>query len=314
LPSVVAGVPPDAFEPEHGQYWGNPLYRWQEHATEGYAWWADRMRATTLRFDLVRLDHFRGFEAYWEVPTNEERSARGGRWVAGPGAALLGALREVLQGLPLIAEDLGLITPDVLALRDQFGLPGMRVLQFAFSPNSEDERPHTMLHHSVAYTGTHDNDTTRGWFRERPSGPRAEDPAVRRRTEEELRRRNELVLDYLGFGPGAEREAPDLDIEVTRRLIRLAMASVADTAIIPLQDLLCLGTESRMNQPGDAGRWWRWRYREEMLDDTVKGELLGLTRTYGRTRPSPSFTPTDPSGIPIPGSNSTTTVGEDDQP
>jgi 4-alpha-glucanotransferase len=297
LPSVVAGVPPDQFEPEFGQYWGNPLYRWQEHATDGYAWWTDRMRATTLRFDLVRLDHFRGFEAYWEVPSNPERSAKGGRWVSGPGAALLDALKKGLQGLPLIAEDLGLITPDVIALRDQFQLPGMRVLQFAFSPHADDERPHTMQHHSVVYTGTHDNDTTRGWFLEGPSGRQALDPIALRKASDEIKRRNELVLDYLGFDDGPARSAPGVDVEVARRLVRLGMASVADTAITPLQDLLALGTDARMNQPGDAGPWWRWRFRDAMLTTDVLDELRKLTITYGRGRPSPTSTPTDPAGV-----------------
>src|SRR5262249_16346447 len=233
-PTVVAGVPPDYFS-ETGQLWGNPLYRWEAPASESFAWWIARLRAVTTRVDLVRLDHFRGFEAYWEVPAAAETAAEG-RWALGPGTAFLEALREGLGGLPIIAEDLGEITAEVEALRDRFDLPGMRVLQFAFGgdPGCEIHLPHRYINHCVAYTGTHDNDTSAGWFHtahvESTQSP------------EQVAAERAFALRYLGTDGS----------EIQWDLIRIAMASVADTVIVPLQDVLGLDSIGRMNVPGQA--------------------------------------------------------------
>jgi 4-alpha-glucanotransferase len=252
-PAVVAGVPPDYFSAT-GQLWGNPLYDWPALKRTGYAWWVARLRATLGQVDLVRLDHFRGFEAYWEIPPNRP-TAEVGRWVPGPGADLFVTLREALGGLPLLAEDLGVITPEVEALREQFRLPGMRVLQFAFGGAAEDRfLPHNYDHHTVVYTGTHDNDTTRGWSESL--------------TETEAR----FLCRY----------APGVDAEISWGLIRLAWASVADYALAPLQDVLSLGTAARMNLPGRPAGNWRWRFTEGMLTDAVLARLADLTEVYAR--------------------------------
>lgn len=267
-PTVVAGVPPDYFC-ETGQLWGNPLYRWEAHAAEHFAWWANRLRATTDRVDLVRLDHFRGFEAYWEVPADAPTAATG-RWALGPGSAFLDGLRNALSGLPLIAEDLGNITIEVDALRDRFDLPGMKILQFAFGNDLGAEKylPYCYPNHCVVYTGTHDNDTTLGWLTaavaastQNPDVPDEERAFVRR------------------FVGTSAIEAPE---EVVWELIRLAVSSVADTAIIPLQDVLGLGSEARMNTPGTATGNWGWRYREEQLSEEPRRRLADLTAAYGR--------------------------------
>ncbi len=252
-PTVVAGVPPDYFSAT-GQLWGNPLYDWTALKRTGYAWWIARLRETLKQVDLIRLDHFRGFEAYWEVAAGRP-TAEIGRWVPGPGADLLSTLREALGQLPLIAEDLGVITPAVEALRDQFGLPGMRILQFAFSDGAANAYlPHNFVRNTVVYTGTHDNDTTRGWFESLPESER--DP-VRRYL---ARDGNDIVWD----------------------LIRLAWSSVADCAIVPLQDVLDLGTEARMNLPGRAAGNWTWRFTESMLTAALLERLRELTTLYGR--------------------------------
>ncbi len=252
-PTVVAGVPPDYFS-ETGQLWGNPLYRWEGMARDGYAWWIARLGGTLRRVDIVRLDHFRGFEAYWEVPAGEKTAVRG-RWVAGPGAAFFRALREALGDVPIIAEDLGVITPEVKALRDEFGFPGMKVLQFAFSGDADNEHlPHNYTPNCVVYTGTHDNDTTMGWFTSCP--------------EEE----RDFCLRYLGSDGR----------EVHWDLIRLAMMSVAHTVIVPLQDVLGLGTEARMNYPSRLGGNWAWRFTPQMLTEQVRDRLAEMTETYGR--------------------------------
>jgi len=251
-PTVVAGVPPDYFSAT-GQRWGNPLYRWDRMRRDGYAWWVARLRQTFTQVDILRLDHFRGFAAYWEVPADQD-TAINGRWVRGPGADLFQALDRQLGGLPIIAEDLGLITPDVLELRDQFGFPGMKVLQFAFSDSENVYLPHNHTPNSVVYTGTHDNDTTVGWFRELSEADR------------------EWVRAYLG------RDGHDIAWE----LLRLAMMSVADMAIVPLQDVLRLGGEARMNQPGRLGGNWAWRFRAGQLDDGLIAGLRFLTTIYGR--------------------------------
>jgi 4-alpha-glucanotransferase len=225
---LAAGVPPDYFS-KTGQLWGNPLYRWDLMAKDGYQWWIDRLRMTFQLVDIVRLDHFRGFEAYWAVPGGEE-TAVNGQWKEGPGAAFFEAIREQLGDVPIVVEDLGAITEAVEQLRDQFGFPGIRVLQFVFDPSPEAEalRPHSFVPNSVVYTGTHDNDTTVGWF---------ENAEAEGREKE-----REFVLKYIG------RDGREINWE----LIRLAMASVANTAIIPLQDVLGYGSEARMNVP--AGR------------------------------------------------------------
>lgn len=263
-PTVVAGVPPDLFEPVYGQLWGNPLYRWEAHKAEHYAWWFARMRATTERVDLVRLDHFRGFEAYWEVPASSKTAAVG-RWVEGPGADFLAALREDLGGLPLIAEDLGVITPGVEALRDDFDLPGMKILQFAFSAG-EDEKflPHRHIPHCIVYTGTHDNDTTVGWFYMTPGSTG--------QTAEQVIEEREFARRYLG-----PTEEP-----VHWAVNRLAFQSVADTAILPLQDVLGLGNTARMNVPGHATGHWGWRFEFSQITPEVRSRLAELTFVYGR--------------------------------
>ncbi len=264
-PTVVAGVPPDYFSAT-GQLWGNPLYRWDVLAQSGYAWWIERFRTTLTTVDIVRLDHFRGFESYWEVPGGET-TAINGRWVPGPGAALFEALRQALGHLPIIAEDLGVITPEVEALRDQFGLPGMRILQFAFGtdPKARDFRPFSYPRHCVVYTGTHDNDTVVGWFTSEGSGNTT-------RSAEDIAAERALVLKYLGTDGH----------EIHWDMIRLALSSVANTAIIPLQDVLGLGSEARMNIPSRPSGNWKWRFTPDVLTDDVRQRLWEMTDVYGR--------------------------------
>ncbi len=265
LPKTVAGVPPDYFS-ETGQRWGNPLYRWDVMEETGYRWWIERMRASLRQADLVRLDHFRGFEKFYEIPGGAVNALKG-RWVEGPGDRFFAAMAKALGGLPFIAEDLGLITPEVLALRERWQLPGMRVLQFAFVNESADDpfKPHNFVRNCVVYTGTHDNDTTLGWFRDTDSKS-----TTRTREEAEAERRRALAyLDSDGS-------------EIHWDFIRAAVSSVADTAIFPLQDVLGLGSEARMNVPARAANNWRWRFREEMLEPGVGRRLLELNRLYGR--------------------------------
>ena len=263
-PTLVAGVPPDYFS-STGQRWGNPLYRWDALASSGYAWWVERLRTALALVDVVVLDHFRGFEAYWEVPATAPTAVEG-RWVKGPGARFFEAVQNGLgvKDLPFIVEDLGVITPEVEALRDRFGLPGMRVLQFAFDGDPQNSHlPHNYPRSCVVYTGTHNNDTTAGWF----SGlslPRGKG----------VQETGQHALRYLGL------EASDGRIH--QHLARLALASVADLAMIPLQDLLGLGSEARMNRPGVAEGNWGWRYRPELLTAGLKERLRQLTYLYGR--------------------------------
>jgi 4-alpha-glucanotransferase len=253
-PRFVAGVPPDYFSAT-GQLWGNPLYNWPVLQESGFSWWIARIRATLAQVDHIRLDHFRGFEAFWQIPAGMP-TAQVGQWVKAPGAELLKCLRKAIGGLPIIAEDLGLITPEVEALREQFGLPGMRILQFAFGGAAEDRfLPHNYEHHTVVYTGTHDNDTTRGWY-----------ATINDRERQHLR-------EYLG--------KVDAD-DVAWDLIRLAWASVADMALAPLQDVLSLGTEARMNMPGRSGGFWSWRFTADMLDGRFLDRLAHLTQLYAR--------------------------------
>ena len=266
LPTVIAGVPPDYFSTT-GQRWGNPLYRWRRMRRGGYAWWADRLRATLARFDVVRLDHFIGFQRYWEIPANEA-TAVNGRWMKGPSADFFEAIRRALGDLPLIAEDLGAITPSVKKLRDRFNLPGIKILQFAFGddPSAPDFLPHGYVHRAVVYTGTHDNDTTVGWFNEAGGGESTRSPA---QTEHERR----VTLEYLGAKDGTA---------IHWDMIRMAMLSVADTALFPLQDVLGLGSEGRMNRPGQAGGNWEWRFEEGAITAEMVARFRALTATYGR--------------------------------
>lgn len=264
-PTVVAGVPPDYFS-KTGQLWGNPLYRWDVMARDNYAWWIERFRATHTLVDIIRLDHFRGFEKYWEVP-GTDITAMNGRWVSGPGLELFEAVQKVLGTLPIIAEDLGVITPEVDALRNQLGFPGMRVLQFAFGSDlkADDYKPHNYPRNCVVYTGTHDNNTTIGWFK----GSAIEDSTQSR---EDKKREKQIVLKYLGTDGH----------EINWDFIRLASMSVADTAIIPMQDILGLGSKARMNLPGTTKENWCWRFVPDRLTEEIKDRLKELTAIYGR--------------------------------
>jgi 4-alpha-glucanotransferase len=252
-PIRIAGVPPDYFSPT-GQRWGNPLYRWDVVAKQGFAWWTDRIRRACQLYDIVRLDHFRGFEAYWAIPAAEE-TAVNGEWIKAPGLELFRALQSALGPLPLVAEDLGLITPEVDALRLAMGFPGMKVLQFGFG----DKGAHTHLPHhytpaTVAYTGTHDNDTTLGWWR---SAGQTERKAV------------EALAGPVGDNP-------------VWPLIRAANASVAEVAIVPAQDLLELGSEARMNTPAVPAGNWSWRAPESRWTEELAGRLAALAEVTDR--------------------------------
>ncbi|HEY5907226.1 MAG TPA: 4-alpha-glucanotransferase [Vicinamibacteria bacterium] len=265
----VAGVPPDYFSAT-GQLWGNPLYRWDVLARDGYAWWIDRFRGTLRLVDLVRLDHFRGFEAYWEIPGGEP-TAVNGHWVKGPGAEFFLALERGLGQLPVVAEDLGVITPEVAALRDRFGLPGMAILQFAWGSDDQanDFLPYNYPRNKVVYTGGHDNDTTVGWW--------TAGVGDSTRSEAEVARERDFCLRYLGSDGR----------EIHWDFIRAVLASVADTAVVPVQDLLGLGNEARMNLPGRLGGNWLFRYEAGALDEAVTQRLRGMTQTYGRAPVTP---------------------------
>jgi 4-alpha-glucanotransferase len=255
-PTIVSGVPPDYFS-KTGQRWGNPLYRWDVMGREGYNWWVERFRVALSQLDVVRIDHFRGFQAYWEVPA-QHKTAEHGRWIPGPGMALFRALEEALGSLPVIAEDLGVITPEVEALRLRLGYPGMKVLHFAFDSDSGNPYlPHNFNERCVVYTGTHDNDTTIGWFQSR--------------SPKELR----SVLRYLGTRGD----------EIHWELIRAAMASVAMVAIVPLQDVLGLGSDARMNQPGLPTGNWGWRFTTDSATPEHASRLREMTEVYGRIEP-----------------------------
>ncbi|MCC6421070.1 MAG: 4-alpha-glucanotransferase [Gemmataceae bacterium] len=252
-PLAVAGVPPDYFS-QTGQHWGNPLYRWDVLAADGYRWWVERMRWTLRTVDIVRLDHFRGFAAAWEIPAG--KAAAEGAWAEGPGARLFEALAGELGPMPVVAEDLGVITDDVIALRDSLGLPGMKVLQFAFGDEefaSNPYLPHNLDRRAVIYTGTHDNDTTAGWL-----------AAIDGRIRTNLQR-------YLG-----------LEDPATPDLARLAYESVAEMAVLPMQDVLGLGTESRMNVPGQADGNWGWRFSWEQVQPGCAPSLRELASLSGR--------------------------------
>jgi 4-alpha-glucanotransferase len=267
-PLKVAGVPPDYFSTT-GQLWGNPIYRWDLMGAAGYQWWIDRLRAIFSRFEIVRQDHFRGFEAYWEIPAGE-LTAVNGRWVKGPGRELFLALRNALGPLPVVAENLGVITPEVEALRKEFGFPGMAIAQFAFSKDQQAPtfRPHNYARELVAYTGGHDNDTMLGWWR---SG--IENST---RTEAELLKEKHDTAAYFGV----DRE--QLNREANWIFIRAVYGSVANIVLVPMQDVLGLGSEARMNLPGSMGRNWKWRMRPGSLTPELAERLQGLTRIYDR--------------------------------
>jgi len=261
LPTVVGGVPPDYFAPT-GQLWGNPLYRWENHRRSEYAWWLQRLRANLQIVDMVRLDHFRGFAGYWEIPAGAA-TAEIGRWVPGPAEDFLDAMvrglcpESVSEGLPIIAEDLGVITPDVIQLRQRYHLPGMRVLQFGFAALNEEFLPHKYVENCVAYTGTHDNDTARGWF-----------AAV---SEQE----RQTALHYL----------QSTEATMVPDMIRAVWSSIAMFAIVPIQDLLDLGTEARMNVPGKPEGNWEWRLGADDLTDSLAEKFRGLNAECGRLHP-----------------------------
>lgn len=266
IPTVVAGVPPDYFSAT-GQFWGNPLYNWEHMLADGFKWWIERVRATLQTVDIARIDHFRGFAACWEIPGGDKTAERG-RWVTAPGRELFSAIRKTLGELPIIAEDLGVITPDVEKLRDDFGFPGMRILQFAFSSDTKNvDLPHNYNQNVVAYTGTHDNDTTVGWFHSVAG-------AGSTRTADKIEAEQNFCLKYLHT----------LGEEIHWEFIRAVLASVADTAIVPLQDLLGLGTEARMNLPNSTENNWSWRFAPHSLTEIHRERLRDLTETYGRIR------------------------------
>jgi 4-alpha-glucanotransferase len=251
-PTAVSGVPPDYFS-DTGQLWGTPLYAWERHQADGFTWWIERVRANLRTCDLLRIDHFRAFSAYWSIAAGSTTAAAG-TWIPAPGEELFRALRKALGGLPIVAEDLGVITDDVVALREALGLPGMKVMQFAFDEPDSEHLPHRHTADSVVYTGTHDNDTAAGWFA---------------RAGQETRKR---ALDYLG-GDGRE---------IHWDLIRATLTSVADRAVVPMQDVLGLGTEARMNEPALADGNWRWRLTDAQLDAATAARFRRLVEVSGR--------------------------------
>ena len=254
-PTVVAGVPPDYFSPT-GQLWGNPLYRWNVHKKTGYTWWLDRIKAVLNLVDYIRLDHFRGFAGYWEIPANMP-TAEIGRWVKGPGKDLFKAIEKSFESLPLLAEDLGEITPDVVELRDSLGLPGMKIFQFGFASTPDDPfLPHNYPRNCVAYTGTHDNDTAKGWYQSA--------------TDKE----SDFCRRYLA------RSGEDISWDMMRAI----WASPADFTLAPLQDLLSLGTEARMNFPGKPSGNWGWRYTNDQLNGDLLARLKEVNYLFSRVQ------------------------------
>jgi 4-alpha-glucanotransferase len=264
-PLKIAGVPPDYFSAT-GQCWGNPIYNWPLLKQTGFQWWVERLRSAFRLYDFIRIDHFRGFEGYWEVPANET-TAVNGRWIRGPGAELFAVLRRELGDLPIIAENLGVITPEVEGLRREFGLPGMAILQFAFGndPQAPTFKPHNYVRNLVAYTGTHDNDTVVGWWMSSGAGDST-------RTAEDVVKEHAYAHAYLGF-----KEDP-----IHWVLIRGIMASVANTAIVPMQDILGLGSEARMNLPGMASGYWRWRMKPGVASEEIAARLKELAILFDR--------------------------------
>jgi 4-alpha-glucanotransferase len=252
-PITVAGVPPDYFSVT-GQLWGNPIYKWDVHKQDGFAWWIERVKANLVLYDTIRIDHFRGLAAYWAVPFGAE-TAINGQWIDAPGKELMRAIINALGDAPIIAEDLGVITPDVEELRDGFNLPGMKILQFAFDSGEENDfMPHTFVKNCVVYTGTHDNDTTLGQYK-----------SVKPEDRKQMK-------DYFCLDPK----------DPAWSFVKLAWSSVADVAIAPLQDILRLGGHARMNFPGKAAGNWMWRFKKQDLKTQHAKELLKITKLYGR--------------------------------
>jgi 4-alpha-glucanotransferase len=256
--TFVAGVPPDYFS-ETGQLWGNPLYKWDEMEKDDFLWWRKRFSSLFQLVDIVRIDHFRGFEAFWKVPGGE-KTAQKGKWTKAPGEKLFKSLKKHLGELPILAEDLGVITPPVEALRDEFGFPGMKVLQFAFGTNMETKfLPHNFVPNCVVYTGTHDNDTTRAYFEKEKSN----------KSKNDIYEHAQVYLNYFGE-------------DILSELIRVAYASVANIVIIPMQDILNLGTEARMNFPSTTGGNWSWRFTWEEVGENISKHYNGLAQLYER--------------------------------
>jgi 4-alpha-glucanotransferase len=253
-PTYMAGVPPDYFSPT-GQLWGNPLYRWDVHAANGYQWWLHRIRSTLDMVDIIRIDHFRGFAGYWEVPGGAKTAVKG-RWVPGPGKDLFYQIRQSLGDLPIIAEDLGVITPDVVDLRDTFNLPGMRIFQFAFGNSPSDPfLPHNYIYNCVVYTGTHDNDTVRGWYERVPEKEKA------------------FYRQYL------DRDGSN----VAWDMIRGVWSSIAMFGLAPMQDFLDLGNEARMNYPGNPSGNWMWRMSPKAQSPELLAKIKEINYLYSRT-------------------------------
>lgn len=266
-PTVVAGVPPDYFSAT-GQLWGNPLYNWESLKEDRFGWWIKRFRMALETVDVMRLDHFRGFAACWEIPAGET-TARKGRWVHTPGRELFKALTRAFDPLPLIVEDLGVITPDVEQLRDDFEFPGMRILQMAFGSDACNiDLPHNYVPHSVVYTGSHDHDTVLGWFRSKAGAGSTRDAA-------QIEKEREHCLRYLRSDGK----------QINWDFIEAAFASVSCIAVVPLQDVLGLGSQARMNLPASQEGNWSWRFRSEMLTGQQSDKLVELTVLYGRNNP-----------------------------
>ena len=254
-PTCVAGCPPDEFS-ETGQLWGNPIYDWEAMDKDGYAWWIERLRESFKIYDIVRIDHFRGFESYWEVPADSDTSATG-KWVKGPDYKLFAAVKEALGDLNIIAEDLGFMTDEVIELRERTGFPGMKILQFAFNPDDESiDSPHLAPNNSVMYTGTHDNNTVLGWYKDEI------DDATRQYMAQYTNRKEYETVPHA--------------------MLRTIFASVSFMAIATMQDLLELASAARMNYPSTIGGNWTWRMTDEELNPIVEGELYSLTKTYRR--------------------------------
>jgi 4-alpha-glucanotransferase len=256
--TFVAGVPPDYFSAT-GQLWGNPLYKWDVMEKDDFIWWRKRFASLFQLVDIVRIDHFRGFEAYWKIPGGE-KTAQKGKWIKAPGEKLFKSLKKHFGDLPILAEDLGVITPPVEALRDQFGFPGMKVLQFAFGTKMETKfLPHNYIPNCVVYTGTHDNDTTRAYFEKEKLN----------KGKNDIYEHAQIYLNYF-------------DNDILKELIRVAYASAADIVIIPMQDILNLGTEARMNFPSTTGGNWTWRFTRDQISENLTKHYFGLTQLYER--------------------------------
>ncbi|WP_031514570.1 4-alpha-glucanotransferase [Desulfofalx alkaliphila] len=259
-PVTVAGVPPDYFS-STGQLWGNPIYNWEQMVKDDFKWWRKRFETLLKLVDIIRIDHFRGFESYWEVPAGE-KTAINGRWVKAPGDKLFLRVREYLEDLPVIAEDLGIITPEVTALKDKYNFPGMRVMQFAFESNDVRQfSPYYHLENEAVYTGTHDNDTMLGWYK----GTLKNNPQLIKQ-----------ISRYLDLGKCAN------DSDICWRFIEITYQSKANMAVVPLQDILCLDTDARMNYPGTVGGNWRWRFSEGVLNEELEEKLSDLALYYNR--------------------------------